>query len=73
MHAILCITIGIGIFVAFYQTGRYFEKREWNGGTCPKCGKLWERFDTDSQGGRGYKCPCPQNIWISYPGVDKRK
>jgi hypothetical protein len=46
------------------------EKREWNDGKC-LCGERWQYFDTDSQGGRGYKCvKCKNDVWISYR-VDK--
>ena len=31
------------------------EKLAWNGGVCAQTGEQWERFDTDSQGGRMYK------------------
>lgn len=31
------------------------EYQEWNGGICRENGLPWERFDTDSQGGRGYR------------------
>ena len=49
------------------------EKRAWNNGRCRRCGAPLERFDTDSQGGRGYACS--ENVahngpWISYP-VDR--
>ena len=46
---------------------RHYEKRDWNRGVCT-CGKgWWQSFDTDSQGGRGYKCTaCARHIWISY-------
>ena len=32
------------------------ERRSFNGGICRACGKALKRFDTDSQGGRGYTC-----------------
>lgn len=42
------------------------ERKEWNSGFC-KCGGIWELFDVDSQGGRGYNCPkCNSYIWISW-------
>ena len=48
------------------------ERRRFNGGWCPECQNPWRYFDTDSQGGRGYKCdPCKTTIWISYPGIDQ--
>lgn len=51
-------------------SGRYYEKRDWNGGTCPKCFERYECYDTDSQGGRMYKCSCGYGPDISY-SVDK--
>lgn len=49
----------------------YAEKRQWNGGVCRETGGEWQHFDTDSQGGRGYKSG-DRTIWISYP-VDVRR
>lgn len=47
------------------------EKRNFNNGKCVCCGERLELFDTDSQGGRGYKCTkCGRYLWISYR-VDK--
>lgn len=45
------------------------DKRTWNGGVAPS-GKPWVRFDTDSQGGRGYTDGDGRYCWISWPGVD---
>jgi len=55
---------------------RAYEKKLWNSGICAKCGTEWEYYDTDSHGGRGYKCKCEKlsdryRCWISY-SVDKR-
>ena len=47
------------------------EKQSWNNGICGKCGKKWIYFDTDSQGGRGYKDKNDHTIWISYPKIDR--
>jgi len=50
--------------------GWRLEVRDWNGGYC-RCGNKWEYFDTNSQGGRGYKCrDCGAYVWISWPRVD---
>ena len=50
---------------------RHSEKKDWNGGYCPRCGGKWRCFATDSQGGRGYKCDnCNNSTWISY-NIDK--
>ena len=53
--------------------GILLEKKEYNNGYCPHCGKKLLLFDTDSQGGRGYICEeCGYCAWVSYPFVDKR-
>lgn len=31
------------------------ERKRWNNGICKENGLHWEYFDTDSQGGKGYK------------------
>ena len=52
--------------------GIHIEKKDFNSGICPKCGKKLKWFDTDSQGGRGYCChDCRYFIWVSYNCVDK--
>ena len=67
--SIVCIVLPI----VFIRLARQKEKVLWNGGFCPQCYREWRSFDTDSQGGRGYKCDaCGQHIWISY-SVDKRR
>ena len=65
-------------FIIFYISGMtlaYFsDKKDFNKGKCPKCGKPLKCIDTDSQGGRWYVCtdrykkenPCDYNCWISY-------
>ena len=65
---------GIVILVLMFAGGlwqRNNEKRDYNKGFCPHCLTIWQSFDMDSQGGRGYKCECKPRryIWISY-GVD---
>ena len=62
------ILVAIMLIGGLWERDR--EKREWNNGYCKKCGSEWERFDMDSQGGRGYTCDCGRTIWISYK-VDK--
>ena len=64
-------SILVGIFLFLILWGRSYEKKRWNNGKC-KCGGQWERFDTDSQGGRMYKCTrCENHVDISWPGVDR--
>jgi len=45
------------------------EKERYNGGVCKKNGLTWVYFDTDSQGGRGYKAG-DQYCWVSWWGID---
>jgi len=47
------------------------ERNEWNDGICKISGKPWIRFDTDSQGGRGYTDKEGHYCWISY-NVDEK-
>lgn len=47
------------------------ERNAFNRGVCRICGTLWRRFDTDSQGGRGYMCGHGHDTWCSWPGTDK--
>lgn len=67
------VSIIILMFFMFWiiYMNRSTEKTWWNDGKCPKCGQPWVWFDTDSQGGRGYKCNnCNKCIWISYKNID---
>lgn len=71
------IIIGIiaGSVVLFVVWGivstRKNEKKDWNNGVCPHCGKPWKALDADSTGARGYKCENMHRCWISYNSVDK--
>ena len=66
IFGIIIILIIIGIVLT-----RIYEKKEWNNGTCPKCGGEFKLFDVDSQGGRMYRCDNWHFCDISY-NVDKR-
>lgn len=56
-------------FAGAMVTAFLLEKRAWNNGISRHNGLPWRRFDTDSQGGRGYSDG--QNIiWVSYPFID---
>ena len=46
------------------------EKRNWNKGICPVCGKPWMRYDTDSHGSRMYRCENWHSCDVSYR-IDK--
>lgn len=48
------------------------ERREWNDGISRKSGLPWRRFDTSSQGDRGYTDDQGNYCWVSYDSVDKR-
>lgn len=65
------IVLAVAIGVAGIPFGYYLDKRAWNKGVCKKNGIDWEYFDTDSQGGRGYKAG-DQYIFVSYR-VDKHR
>jgi hypothetical protein len=61
------IMIGVW-FLVFFGGGwwaRSSEKKRWNNGVCSVNGIPWEHFDTDSQGGRGYKAD-EHYMWASY-------
>jgi len=66
MTAVICICT-IVLLVGGIAFGWLWENRRWNNGTCRECGQPWGYFDTDSQGGRGYKCAGGHCEWMSYP------
>lgn len=65
-------------FIIFYVYGTiraYFsDKKNYNRGICPKCGKALKCIDMDSQGGKWYVCtdrynkenPCDYDCWTSH-------
>lgn len=58
------------VIIAFISTGifaRRKEKKDFNGGVCPRCGSRLKNFDMASDGSRGYDCPkCDYTVWVSY-------
>jgi hypothetical protein len=42
------------------------DRLAYNRGRCRQCGEKLEKFDTDSQGGRGYQCKNGHTLWVSY-------
>ena len=52
-------------FLLLGVIGSVAERRLWNGGVCKETGERWEYFDTDSQGGRGYRSK-DKVAWISW-------
>lgn len=41
LSILLCIAL-----ISIMMLGYFDEKKEWNGGKCPKCGKKWEYLGT---------------------------
>ena len=71
----LLVTTAVSLFFIVGSLLAYQgEKKSWNGGHCPECASLWESFDMDSSGARGYKCSgwgwSHPGVWISW-GLDR--
>ena len=67
-NIIIIIIIAIFLIIG----GIKMEKEDFNKGYCKICHQKLRRFDTDSQGGRGYTCPeMHYAVWVNYPCVDK--
>ncbi len=64
------ISIGIFVFLLLTSIAWFIDILSWNRGICKENGLSWEYFDTDSQGGRGYKAG-DYTTWISWPFVDR--
>ena len=73
---LIWILVLFGVFASLSWLACFFETRCWNRGRCRDHNERWNYFDTDSQGGRGYKCARDPLVgprcmaWISWPGVD---
>lgn len=68
---IVCIVFII-LLISVPIWGINEERKDFNNGVCPKCGKQLRCFDMDSQGGRGYSCDkCDYTTWVSYNRVDR--
>ena len=66
---LICFTV---VWLAAMPLFYLNEKKKYNNGKC-KCGGNWRYFDTDSQGGEGYKCDkCKDVMWISWYRPHKR-
>jgi len=64
---IVVIFLMVVAFVIIVIIARNLEKKIFNKGYCKECDGKLRVFDTDSHGGRGYKCEkCGSSIWISY-------
>lgn len=43
------------------------ERKNWNGGVCPKCGKELKHTNTDAHGCELWECPeCGHSVCVSY-------
>lgn len=64
--------VSVFLFMLIGGISTYFkEKKWWNNGICPRNGQKWIYFDSDSQGGTGYKTPDNKYVcWVSW-GIDK--
>jgi hypothetical protein len=68
----ISILFVLTIIVLALIIGYFLEKKAFNDGICPHCGKPLEYYDTDSQGGRGYICNhCDYGCWVSWKCIDK--
>ena len=75
MKIILLIVL-FALVPGVFALAWYLDKIEWNGGKCRSHDRRWIYFDTDSQGGRGYKCaPMVRDgcsTWISWFWIDSK-
>ena len=65
------VPVIIVLFLIFLGNS-YFkkkEKKDWNNGTCPKCGEPW-KFDSYEGGDRVYVCKNDHFLFITYH-IDK--
>lgn len=46
----------VASFALLFRVGPCLDRTKWNSGKCAAHGRTWIYFDTDSQGGKGYKC-----------------
>ena len=71
MVLLLLTVIPLSVLLVCVYVGVSIETKSYNGQICPKCGRQMERFDTNSQGHRGYICrKCWYATWVSYKCVD---
>lgn len=66
------IVFGITCFIGSVISDRIKEKKKWNKGICPYCGKEWILYDVDSNGGKLYRCENWHSCSITH-NIDKKK
>ena len=65
MIIVFCVLF-VGIVFGIIWTN-IKERKDFNGGICPKCGTLLRHFDNDSHGAQGWTCDeCDYTTWISW-------
>lgn len=66
------IVFGITCLIGSMISDRRKERKQWNKGICPYCGKEWILYDVDSSGGRMYRCENWHYCSITH-NADKKK
>lgn len=67
MGIIISCSVAIMIIIACFIWAYFEEKKAFNDGKCPRCGRPLMQITEDSQGGKLYKCPkCKYKVWVSY-------
>ena len=62
IYGLIVLAVIIGSIWCYIQ-----EKKDFNDGVCPPCGKPLVHFDDDSQGGQGWCCyDCKRFVWITW-------
>ena len=57
----------VTIFTVVICVARNAEKKAFNGGICPRCGKKLQYFYTALDGKRAWRCrKCNYTTWCSY-------
>lgn len=71
VHCILYIAAFLFFaFLAYY--GYVQEKKNYCGGSCPKCGRKLRCLEKDSQGCRHYFCDvCGHDVLVTWNKLDK--
>lgn len=66
------IVFGITCFIGSVLSDIRKDKKKWNKGICPYCGKEWILYDVDSNGGKLYRCENWHCCSITH-NIDKKK
>lgn len=67
LYQFIVYAIAIMVVLGLFFRSRYVDKKNYNGGVCPRCGNKLVNDDMDSQGGRRYFCDkCGYFTWIDW-------